>query len=45
MILGWGPENFYVPFSKHFNPCLFLPECGGEIWFDKKDGLLFLQLQ
>lgn len=23
MILGWGPENFNVPFSRHFNPKIF----------------------
>jgi len=34
-ILGWGPENFIVVFSKHFNSCMFLPECGSEIWFDR----------
>ena len=40
-ILGWGPENFYVPFSKYFNPCLFLGECGGEIWFDRAHNIVF----
>lgn len=34
-IFGWGPENFNVVFLKHFNPCMFLGECGGEIWFDR----------
>ncbi len=34
-ILGWGPENFEIPFTKYFNPCLFVPECGGEPWFDR----------
>jgi O-antigen ligase/Flp pilus assembly protein TadD len=34
-ILGWGPENFNVVFTKFFNPCVFLGECGGEIWFDR----------
>jgi len=34
-ILGWGPENFIVVFSKYFNSCMFLPECGNEIWFDR----------
>src|SRR3989344_8346576 len=33
-ILGWGPENFIVVFSKYFNPCMF-SSCGGEIWFDR----------
>lgn len=34
-LLGWGPENFNVLFLRHFNPCVFLSECGGEIWFDR----------
>ncbi|MFH1780609.1 MAG: O-antigen ligase family protein [Candidatus Nealsonbacteria bacterium] len=34
-ILGWGPENFIVVFSKNFNACMFLSECGNEIWFDR----------
>ena len=34
-VLGWGPENFIVVFSNHFNPCMFLSECGTEIWFDR----------
>jgi len=39
-ILGWGPENFNVVFNKYFNPCLFLSECGGEIWFDKAHNII-----
>ena len=39
-ILGWGPENFYIPFSKYFNPCLFA-ECGREIWFDRAHNIIF----
>ncbi|MAF43233.1 MAG: hypothetical protein CMI54_03560 [Parcubacteria group bacterium] len=39
--LGWGPENFHVPFNKYFNPCLFLGECGGEIWFDRAHNIVF----
>lgn len=34
-ILGWGTENFNVVFTKYFNPCLPLSECGGEVWFDR----------
>lgn len=34
-LFGWGPENFNVVFTKFFNPCMFLPECGSEIWFDR----------
>lgn len=38
--LGWGPENFNVVFGKYFNPCLFLPECGSEIWFDRAHNIV-----
>lgn len=38
--LGWGPENFHVPFLKYFNPCLFTPQCGGEIWFDRAHNIV-----
>lgn len=34
-LFGWGPENFNVVFTKFFNPCMFLGECGSEIWFDR----------
>ena len=40
-LLGWGPENFDLVFNKHFEPCLFLPECGGEIWFDRAHNTVF----
>ena len=40
-ILGWGPENFNVVFLKHFNPCMFLSKCGGEIWFDRVHNVVF----
>jgi hypothetical protein len=39
--LGWGPENFEFVFAKHFNPCMFLGECGGEIWFDRAHNVVF----
>ena len=38
---GWGPENFEFVFAKHFNPCMFLGECGGEIWFDRAHNIVF----
>lgn len=34
MILGWGPENFNVPFSKYFNPKFFTGP-GSETFFDR----------
>ncbi|XOB40740.1 MAG: tetratricopeptide repeat protein [Candidatus Nealsonbacteria bacterium] len=39
-IFGWGPENFNVVFTKFFNPCMFLSECGGEIWFDRAHNIV-----
>ncbi|MEK9209082.1 MAG: O-antigen ligase family protein [Patescibacteria group bacterium] len=32
--LGWGPENFNVPFSKYFNPKFFTAP-GAETFFDR----------
>ncbi len=40
-ILGWGPENFEFAFTKHFNACMPLPVCGGEIWFDRAHNIIF----
>ena len=40
-LLGWGPENFNIVFNRHFHPCLFLSECGGEIWFDRAHNIVF----
>ncbi|MBI2063886.1 MAG: tetratricopeptide repeat protein [Candidatus Yanofskybacteria bacterium] len=34
ILFGWGPENFNVPFSKHFNP-LFFQGIGSETLFDR----------
>jgi len=39
-IFGWGPENFNVVFTKFFNSCMFLSECGGEIWFDRAHNIV-----
>jgi len=39
-VFGWGPENFNVVFAKFFNPCMFLSECGGEIWFDRAHNIV-----
>ncbi len=33
-LLGWGPENFNLPFSKHFNPKFYLGP-GSETLFDR----------
>ncbi|MEA3293117.1 MAG: O-antigen ligase family protein, partial [Patescibacteria group bacterium] len=40
-ILGWGPENFHVVFSKYFDPRFFLQEYGGEVWFDRAHNIIF----
>lgn len=40
-LLGWGPENFDLVFTKYFNPCMFLRECGTEIWFDRTHNIVF----
>ncbi len=34
VLLGWGPENFNVPFSEHFNP-KFYTGPGAETFFDR----------
>lgn len=34
ILLGWGPENFNVPFAKHFNP-KFFRGIGSETLFDR----------
>ena len=39
-VLGWGPENFELPFNKHFDPRLYLREYGGEIWFDRAHNIV-----
>src|SRR3989338_7877050 len=34
ILLGWGPENFNIPFSKNFNPKFFIGS-GSETLFDR----------
>ncbi|OGM98976.1 MAG: hypothetical protein A2915_03375 [Candidatus Yanofskybacteria bacterium RIFCSPLOWO2_01_FULL_41_34] len=34
ILLGWGPENFNIPFSKYFNPKFFVG-IGSETLFDR----------
>ena len=34
ILLGWGPENFNIPFSKYFNPKFFVGS-GSETLFDR----------
>ena len=40
-LLGWGPENYEFAFMKYFNPCMFMSECGSEIWFDRAHNIIF----
>ncbi len=40
-LLGWGPETYTLVFRKYFNPCLFIKECGGEVWFDRAHNIVF----
>ncbi|MCK4781695.1 O-antigen ligase family protein [Candidatus Parcubacteria bacterium] len=40
-LFGWGPENFNLVFTKHFDPCLPSPKCGGEMWFDRAHNIIF----
>jgi len=39
-LLGWGPENFELAFPLHFDPRLFMPEYGTEVWFDRAHNIL-----
>jgi tetratricopeptide (TPR) repeat protein len=39
-LLGWGPENFYLVFARHYNPCLGSSECGGAIWYDRAHNIV-----
>ena len=39
-IFGWGSENYYLVFPKYFNPCLYAPECGTEVWFDRTHNIV-----
>lgn len=40
-LLGWGPENFELSFTKYYNPCMGTPECGGDIWYDRAHNIIF----
>ncbi len=37
---GWGLENFDLVLTRHFNPLLFLPEYGREVWFDRAHNII-----
>ncbi len=42
-IFGYGPENFRIPFEKHFEPKLSVLD-GKEIWFDRAHNIVFEKL-
>lgn len=39
-LLGWGPENFYLTFARHYNPCFGSAECAGEVWYDRAHNIV-----
>lgn len=39
-LFGWGPNNFYYAFNKHYNPT-FLEHGWGETWFDNAHSSVF----
>jgi len=39
-LLGWGPENYELVFSKYFSPLIFLPEYGDDVWFDNAHNIV-----
>ncbi len=40
-LIGWGLESFDFVFLKYFNPKMFLPEYGNEVWFDRAHNIVF----
>jgi O-antigen ligase len=40
-LIGWGMESFGTVFLRHFNPRIFLPEYGAEVWFDRAHNIVF----
>lgn len=42
-VAGWGYENFYQVFDKHFNPEIY-EDAGSVIWFDRAHNMIFDRL-
>lgn len=42
-ILGYGYENFYIPFDKYFNPGIYR-HAGSVTWFDRAHNIIFDRL-
>lgn len=40
-LLGWGPDNFDLAFTKYYNPCLGTDKCAGAIWYDRAHSIIF----
>ena len=40
-LLGWGPENFDLVFTKYYNPCFGTEKCAGAIWYDQAHNIIF----
>jgi len=40
-IFGWGPENYYQVFDRHFNIKYFNPNQGFGAWFDRAHNVFF----
>jgi len=40
-VLGWGPENFELAFTKYFKPVIFLQEeYGADLWYDRAHNII-----
>ncbi|MCA9353491.1 O-antigen ligase family protein [Candidatus Nomurabacteria bacterium] len=39
-VLGWGGDNFEVPFTKYFDNRLYYKENIGEVWFDRAHNII-----
>lgn len=39
-VVGWGSGTFSHVASRNFEPCFYLKECGGEIWFDRAHNIV-----
>lgn len=38
-LLGWGPENFHIPFSRYFDPAI-ARDIGSNAWYDRAHNVL-----
>lgn len=40
-LLGWGAENFQFGFIGYYNPCLGIPECGNDTYYDRAHNFIY----